>query len=151
MSKSLLAELAETLCEQEAAVEATKAKMLSLLTIGHPLQSSAPKASKKPTTPRKTTAPKATSNDAGEDEPASDRQPSLKEVVLSILEKGPADLRGVVEEVNKLRAAGEYKSKAKKMTPVVSQALFQLKQEALVAVEKSADNRNLYSLSQSAS
>lgn len=148
MSKSVLVKLSETLAEQEAAVRETKAKMLSLLSADNSTSTVVigPKATKKP---RKTTTPK-TDEAPAVDSVGSDRQASLKEVVLGILEKGPADLRGVVQEVTKMIQSGEYRSKAKKITPVVSQALFQLKQEALVAVEKSSDNRNLYSLSQAA-
>ena len=144
MSKDRLAELAEKLSDQMASVEETKAEMLEILTgkaTSVVVRAAPKKMARKPTAPRVAT----------DDQPNGDRQPSLKEIVLGILEKdGPVELKKIVVVVQAMIKAGEYKSKATKLTPVVSQALFQLKSEKLVATSKATDEdgrtRNLYSV-----
>ena len=93
-----------------------------------------------------TTTDNTTTNDGG------DRQPSLKEIVQDILgnKSHGMELKEIVNVVSDMIKNGAYRSRAKKITPVVSQALFALKQEHLVAVEKStADDgrsRHIYIL-----
>jgi hypothetical protein len=60
--------------------------------------------------------------------------PSLKEVVLGILQKHPdgLDLNGIRVEVDAMVKRNEYASNAKSLSAVVSQAVNNLKQENLI-------------------
>lgn len=83
------------------------------------------------------------------------RQPSLKDVILNQVlanSRTGMELKEIVASITHMIQAGEYVTKAKKVTPIVSQALHQLKAERLVSVEKSAvpPHRNLYSLGETA-
>jgi hypothetical protein len=83
------------------------------------------------------------------------RQPSLKDVILNQVlanSRTGMELKEIVAEITRMIQNGEYNTKAKKVTPIVSQALHQLKAERLVSVEKSAvpPHRNLYSLGETA-
>ena len=80
--------------------------------------------------------------------PRASPQKTLKEVVTDILTDGPMEMKDIVTEVVKKIKAGEYSTKAKKIYPLLSQAIFNLKQEQIVVVEKNpATNKNMYSLS----
>jgi hypothetical protein len=83
------------------------------------------------------------------------RQPSLKDVILNQIlahSRHGMELKEIVAEVTRMVQNGKYKTKAKKVTPIVSQALHHLKQERLVSVHKSSTppHRNLYSLGETA-
>jgi hypothetical protein len=60
--------------------------------------------------------------------------PSLKEIVLTILQKNPdgLDLNGIRIEVDAMIKRGEYSSNAKSLSAVISQAVNGLKQEELI-------------------
>lgn len=62
------------------------------------------------------------------------KYPSLKEVVLTVLNKNPdgLELKGIVHEVQEMIKRKEYDSGAKSLSAVVSQAVNALKQENLI-------------------
>jgi hypothetical protein len=81
------------------------------------------------------------------DEERTERGLSLKSIILNILRNNGRgmELKEIVAEVTQMRQRGEYFSRATKISPNVSQALHQLKNESAIQVDKSSDNRNLYS------
>lgn len=141
---SRLSELAASLTEHETAIKGIKAEMREILS-GE--GDDAPPAKKKPVT-RKPRAATADTGSGGDDD--GDKQPSLKEVVLQVIENiGKGELKTIVAGVKEQVDAGKYKTKAAKLTPVVSQALFGLKGEGVVKTTKVTDaegrTHNLYS------
>lgn len=139
---SRLSELAASLTEHETAIKGIKAEMREILS-GE--GDDTPPAKKKPVT-RKPRAATADKEGGGDD----DKQPSLKEVVLQVIENiTKGELKTIVAGVKEQVDAGKYKTKAAKLTPVVSQALFGLKSEGLVKTTKVTDaegrTHNLYS------
>jgi len=165
MSSNRIEELVAELKEAQTHVDEIKAKLGQELGYTTPTVSTptkAPKVSsgrrgrpKGSTNKRKTAATVVSAN--GDGAAAADdnnRQPSLKEVVQDILQKNGKgmELKEIVAEVTRMIKNGQYHSKAKKgYTQIVSQAVFSLKQENLVAVEKSpTNNRNVYSLAAAA-
>ncbi len=71
----------------------------------------------------------------GEEKP---KRNSMKKVVQELLvsKANGAELKELVADVTQLIADGKYVSKAKKLTPVVQQALHQLKAERAIVREK---------------
>ncbi len=75
---------------------------------------------------------------------------TLQSVVLSVLKEAGQGmtLNDIREAVDKIVKAGGYKTKAGKLTPVISQALHQLQQQdpSPLRRERNPENRFLYSL-----
>lgn len=102
-------------------------------------------AKTKPKAKREQGAPAQTTSDNGDA-----RQPSLKELIKDrILPTAPdgMQLTEIVEAVRRMKENGEYRTKATQLTPIVSQALYQLKEGNQITTRKSEapPHRNLYS------
>lgn len=98
-------------------------KRFGITTVAIPASAKVKASKPKSSTPKAPNAPK------------SDKFPSLKEVVLTVLEKNTEglDLNGIRVEVDAMIKRGEYASNAKSLSAVISQAINALKQEGAIS------------------
>lgn len=156
MSSNRAMELFQKLVHNEAEGDSLRAELTQLLgpLLRLPGSTAAPTAVSAPAKPKPVQkAPKAnkpagqrTVKVTGEDG-AEKTQPSLKQVVQTIVAKHPngVELREIVNEVTGMVERKEYVTKAKSITAVVSQAINQLTQDNAIIGEKSPETkRNKY-------